>query len=247
MPKLVTYSAGSVDSPSAARDAAMWLRRQLRMGAGPTGSLMSIAERIGVLYSVVDLDGDGASVINGDYAVSVVNLGQDFGRRRSTAAHELGHVFLGDEYSSDIAVHTAKDEKEALIDAFASEFLLPSRVLTRKAEPLKRSDLVGIAAGYQVSWSLAIRQAELAGAVDEAQAKEWGGCRPTHAEFMDSLGWVPQPDLEKLRVSPLVAHAVLQAYEGGYITSSRAVEMMRGQIAGPGDLPAVDEELDLQW
>lgn len=245
-PRLVTYP-GSVTSFADARRAAIWLREHLKLGVKPTESLMSVAERIGLLYAVVELDGDGASLVSDEAAVSVIDLKQEFGRRRSTAAHELGHVFLGDEYSSEIAVHASKSEREALIDAFASEFLLPAAVLQGKAGRLSRNDLVGVAARYQVSWSLAIKQAETAGTVDEAQAKEWGGRCPTHAEFMDALGWVPRPDFESMRVSPLVAHAIMEAYTGAYIASGRAVAMLRGQINGVDALPEVDEEHLLSW
>ncbi|WP_197717126.1 helix-turn-helix domain-containing protein [Glycomyces terrestris] len=246
IPELIPYK-GPKGTPSEARAAARHLRHILRIGENPTGSLMTVSERIGVLLAVVELEGDGASVVNGDYAVAVVNLKQDFGRRRSTAAHELGHVFLGDEYSSEIAVHASRDQREAVIDAFASEFLLPSAVLRPHHGRLTRSTLISIAARYQVSWSLAIRQAELAGCVEESVAREWGAKRPTRAEFLDSLGWAPQPDLERMRITPLLAHAVMAAYEARLITADRAVEIMRGQIDGPEDLPQVEVPREMMW
>ena len=47
------------------------------------------------------------------------------GRRRWTAAHELGHHLLRDAYHSDVGVSATASERERVIDAFAGEFLLP--------------------------------------------------------------------------------------------------------------------------
>jgi hypothetical protein len=67
--------------------------------------------------------------------------------------------------------------------------------------------------------------------------------RPTRSEFLDALGWSPQPDLESVRVPPGYAHAVLEALRMAAITSSRAVELLHGQ-ASLADLPADDEADD---
>ena len=86
---------------------------------------MEFSERCGQYVLVIDLPGDGASLIDGDIAVAVVSAKGDPGRRRATAAHELGHLVLGDEYSSDLAVHLSRADRESMINAFAAELLLP--------------------------------------------------------------------------------------------------------------------------
>lgn len=235
---------GAQSTPAEARVAAQWLRRHLGIGRDPIASLMTTVESIGLLFAVIELDGEGASLNCEDFAVAVVNRKSEFGRRRSTAAHELGHVFLGDEYSTEISVHASREEREAVIDAFGSEFLLPAAVFKGRADELTRRHLIEIAARYRVSWTLAIRQAELAEAIGEREAKDWGGEAPTRAEFMDALGWAPQPDLEKMAVTPVVAHAVMEAHARGLIAAGRAVEIMRGQIS-ESDLPDLDEARDL--
>jgi len=53
-------------------------------------------------HLVTDLPGDGASPVHGDIAVAVVRPMSDPGARRATAAHELGHLVIGLEYSSGI-------------------------------------------------------------------------------------------------------------------------------------------------
>jgi hypothetical protein len=87
---------------------------------------MTACERMGLFVAVVDLPGEGASILDGDLAAAVVSRLGDPGRRRATAAHELGHVLLGDEYSSDLGVHASRASREAVIDAFAAELLLPT-------------------------------------------------------------------------------------------------------------------------
>lgn len=240
---------GSQGSPEEGREAARWLRHRLKLDDNPIETLMRPAEEVGLLYAVIELDGEkndeGASLNEGDFAVAILNRQSDVGRRRATAAHELGHVLLGDEYSTDIGVHASKQEREAVVDAFASEFLLPTAVLELHSAGLQRPDLVELAARYKVSWSLAIRQAVHAEAISERDAKDWAGGSPTHAEFMDALGWAPQPDLERVFISPVVAHAIMEAYKQGLITANRAIEMMRGQVKR-GQLPEADE-VDGLW
>lgn len=235
---------GAQEHQEDGRVAARWLRKRLHLENGPIETLMRPAEAVGLLYAVMALDGEktdeGASLNAGDFSIAILNRQSDVGRRRATGAHELGHVLLGDDFSTDIGVHASKEDREAVIDAFASEFLLPVAVLGRFADALRRSDLIRVAAEYKVSWSLAIRQAELAEVISDRDAKDWAGQTPTYTEFMDSLGWAPQPDLENVVVSPAVAHAVMKAYSQSLISADRAVEMMRGQIR-KDQLPEVDE------
>jgi Zn-dependent peptidase ImmA (M78 family) len=230
-----------VDADAAAREAAAWLRSQFEYGNEPIPSLLTACQRAGQFVAVVDLPGDGASVLDGDLAVAVVSRLGDPGRRRATAAHELGHLVLGDEYSSDLGVHASRAGREAVIDAFAAEFLLPSAVISAEGQGFGRDKLIRLAASYRTSWSLAVRQAVRAGVADQDDAAPWLPQKPTMAELLDATGWTPQPDLEWVRVSPSYAHAVLEARRRYLITTARAVELMRGQIE-EADLPPLGEE-----
>ena len=236
---IVMYQ-GKVDSAAAARQAATWLRDQFDTRNEPIPSLVTVCERAGLFVAVVDLPGDGASVLDGDLAVAVVSRSGDPGRRRATAAHELGHLVLGDEYSSDLGVHASRADREAVIDAFAAEFLLPSVVIGAE-ERFDRNTLIRLAASYRTSWSLAVRQAVRAGVLNHRDATVWLPKTPTKAELLDATGWTPQPDLEWVRVPPSYAHAVLEARRRHLISTARAVELMRGQIE-EADLPLVGEE-----
>lgn len=241
-PEIHRYSE-AVQDLSSARRAALWVRERLSYGIEPIDSLMSVCERLGQLVAVVEVPGEGASLVEDDLAVAVVSRHGDPGRRRATAAHELGHLIVGDEYSTDIGIHASRGEREAIIDAFAAELLLPAAAFRRvipSGERAKRDDLVVLAARFRTSWSLTVRQAVAAEAIDRSVAKEMRRSNPTRAELMEAVGWAPQPDLETVRVPPSFAHAVMESCKRSLITQSRAVELMRGQIVA-ADLPVRDD------
>jgi transcriptional regulator with XRE-family HTH domain/Zn-dependent peptidase ImmA (M78 family) len=233
---------GAVTDGTSARDAATWLRGELGVGNRPLGPLVQVCEAVGQLLLVTDVPGEGASVLDDDLAVSVVSSRSEPGRRRSTAAHELGHLVIGDEYSADLGVHTSREDRERAVDAFAAELLLPAAAL-REAVPVSaledtRTALVRLAAVYRTSWSLVLRQAEQTRVIDQRQL--FASRVPTRAELMDAAGWAPEPDLEQLRVSPSVAAAVMNAWRQGLITPRRAEELTRGQISADDLLFADD-------
>ncbi|MBB5489601.1 helix-turn-helix domain-containing protein [Nocardiopsis metallicus] len=217
-----------------ARDAARWIRTRLGLGDAPIESVADVCESAGQFLAVAPLTSDGASLVDGDVAVAVIRLDQEPGRRRSTAAHELGHMVLGDEYSNDLGVHTPREERERAVEVFAAELLLPSgqldQVLAAPDEESRRHALVRLAAEYRVSWSLAIAQLRRSGTLDGGELRKLRGRVPTEIEFREAVGWKPQPDLASIRVSPRYSSAVVAALREYAITPARAVEMMRGQI-----------------
>ena len=93
-PGLPLRAATAVDSQMAARELALWVRKQLGMGLVPSTRWRICAERSGQYVLVTDVRGEGASMVEGDVAVAVVSLEGDPGRRRATAAHELGHLVM---------------------------------------------------------------------------------------------------------------------------------------------------------
>jgi len=246
-PVPLLMAEGLVDSEAAARNLALWVRGQLGAGNEPINSLVEFCERAGQYVLVTDVPGEGSSVVDGNVAVAVVSLAGDPGRRRATAAHELGHLVVGDEYSSDLGVHASRGEREALLDAFAAELLLPAQVLADAgggAQHMTRDQLIGFAARYRTSWSLAVRQATHAGVLRGQARHDGGWSAPTRSEFLEALGWAPQPDLEAIRVPPHFADAVMAAWRNSALTATRAVELMHGQIT-EADMPT-SAEADVQ-
>lgn len=236
---------GRIELPEHARHAARWLRDHHGLGDDPVQSILALCERSGQFTLVSELPGDGASLIDGDVAVAVVNSEGNPGRRRATAAHELGHLILGDEYSSDLAVNLSRDDRESLINAFAAELLLPLRALRTSNAPGAgtRTGLIRVAARYRTSWSLALRQAELARWIDAPTSRQWQQVTPTRAEFMEAVGWSPTPDLHGIRVPPRYSHAVMQAWRRDLISDRRAVELLHGSISIEDLPPRGDEDI----
>ncbi|SCL19220.1 Zn-dependent peptidase ImmA, M78 family [Micromonospora pallida] len=241
-PALLRYP-GEVATEADARQAAAWVRAELGLGDEPIDSIVKVCESAGQFVLATDLAGEGASVLDGDVAVAVVSRVPDPGRRRATVAHELGHMIIGDEYSSDLGLHASRSEREAVIDAFAAELLLPVATLAAgsgSSESLSRARLVEFAARYRASWSLALRQAGLAGLVSREARQAWSKANPTRSEFMEAVGWTPQPDLQDEIVPPTYAQSVMHAWWRNKITDRRAVALMHGQISA-ADLPTRDD------
>jgi transcriptional regulator with XRE-family HTH domain len=240
IPKILSCPFPVADE-AGAREAALWLRRELGLGTGPIDTLMDVCERAGQFVLVTDLPGDGASLKEDDLAVAVVSASGDPGRRRATGAHELGHLVVGDEYSTDLGVSASRQEREEVIDRFAAEFLLPGEVVdaARDADgKLDRAALVRLSALHRTSWSLTVKQAQRTGALNE-DVRTLRARIPTRAELMEALGWAPQPDLESIRVPGAYAHGVMEAWRADLITSSRAIDLMHGQLSIE-DLPVRD-------
>lgn len=229
-PRPPLHYPGIVGRADQARQAALWTRAQVGLVNDPIETLMSVCEQAGQMVLVTDLAGEGASLVD-SVAVAVVSRQLDPGRRRATAAHELGHLILGDEYSSDLGVSASRADRENLVDVFAAELLLPTEVVVKEASgDGARDALTRLAATYRTSWSLAVRQACHAGVIDPSQVAKWSATAPTRAELREAVGWAPQPDLNEVCVPPSYAHAVMVAWKGDLITDARAVELMHGQI-----------------
>ena len=107
---------------------------------------------------LVSLPGDGASLLLDGYGVAVIGGHAAPGRRRWTAAHEVGHHLLQDDYNSDLGVSASRDEREGKIDRFAEALLIPDADLTEiwhgageSAPP--RLTLIDAVITYRLSWS----------------------------------------------------------------------------------------------
>lgn len=205
-------------------------RTHLGIGAtAPIGPIADVCARFGFWIAGVDAAVDGLSVTpEAGFGVAVVGGGVDPGRRRATAAHELGHHLSGDEYSSDVSVSASTDERERLIDAFAAEFLLPATACAGRLKGVvgddARLELVRVCAEYRVSWSLALRVLRRAG--DERTF----GDAPTDGDFLEACGSKPEADLTVRTMAGSWVQACMAALRAGAVTAVRAAEMMRTSV-----------------
>ncbi|WP_282202161.1 helix-turn-helix domain-containing protein [Kitasatospora fiedleri] len=236
-PPALARPEGPID-PGALADAA---RSVIGKPHGPLGGIARVAEQFGLYLLSVDVEGDGASLLLDGFGVAVVGGRAAPGRRRWTAAHELGHHLLQDEYHSDLSVAAGRDEREELIDRFADELLMRDADLEeawrrRAQDAAPRSFLIEIAAQYRVSWGVVVRKAARLGLVSSAQARQLRAGTPTRGDLLAVHGAEPVEDLTVGTTGPRWRKAVLDAWAGGDVTGSRAVELLHGAIA-VDDLP----------
>jgi transcriptional regulator with XRE-family HTH domain/Zn-dependent peptidase ImmA (M78 family) len=236
-----------VTSIDEARELANRARHALGLSRGPLGAMAEVAERFGLFLTVIDQDADGASLLlDADFGVGVIGGRAEPGRRRLTAAHELGHFLVRDEYTSDVGIAASRDEREQLIDAFAAELLLPTADLADSwgaSGDEARTKLLRISGLHRVSWSAAIRTAVASGVIAADEARRLRSATPVKGDFLAVLGYTPREDLRVDETGPRWRQAILMAWKRGLVGRDRAIEMLRGAIAAE-ELP--DQEVEPQ-
>lgn len=234
--------AAVTDAESAA-DLAHSVRRFLGCGTAPLPAMADVAAGVGLHIVIVDADVDGASLTPmPGLGAAVIGGRAGSGRRRMTAAQEIGHHVMGDEYSSDVSVSASRDEREHLVDAFARELLLPDAVLRavvidESDMPVTRSRLVEISGEYRVSWSVVVRGLQRRGSLDGARAQALLADPPRRGDFLRVLGADVPVDLEWHTASAIWQRAVMAAYDDAAVTGVRALELLRDPALKVTDLP----------
>lgn len=162
------------------------------------------------------------------FGVAIVGAKVFPGRRRATAAHELGHHLSGDEYSYELSVSASDDERESLIELFAAELLLPREVCAARLPGAGYqegwTEMVRICAEYRVSWSLGLRTVRRA---FPGMTTLRFDTTPVDADFLATCGAKPLPDLEPRTMAAAWVQACMAAVRAADITPTRAAEMMR--------------------
>lgn len=238
-------STPSVDDESGARALAHQVRKTAGLKSDPIPSMAELAEKLGLYIRVVDRDADGASLLLDGYGVAVVGGQAPPGRRRFTAAHELGHHLLQDAYHSDVGVAASLDEREKLIDAFAAELLLPGDAVRRRwaesPDESPRTKLIFLSGVYRVSWSVTVATASHLGLIDTAERQRLRPATPVRGDFLAVLGREPGTDLEIGETGPGWRKAVLAAWKQGRLTAARVGELLRERLTRE-DLPPRETE-----
>lgn len=244
LPRLKAPSPPKVKDRKGARRLAEDVRRRAELGTGPIGSMAELAERFGLYMLTLDRDVEGASLLLDGFGVAVLGGRREPGRRRFTAAHELGHHLLRDPYHTDIGVAASTQEREALIDAFAADLLFPPAVLTTGSKDENpRERLIRLAGTYRVSWSVVVSAAERAKLFAAEELTRLRAETPVKGEFLAVLGEEPRPDLLIGRTGPGWRRAVLAAYERSLITADRTIELLNGELA-EDELPPQSPQRD---
>jgi len=223
----------SAETPDEARRAAQECRRLLGLDDEPLPPLTGVAESLGLYLTVVAEFADGASLGGGDgWGAAVIGAVAEPGRRRMTAAHELGHHVLGDEYSSDVGVAASRDEREAVVQAFATEFLVPQDAVTARLAAVDEVDqyaaLLQVAAHYRASWSMVVSTASRGTRLDVRGLRSRA---PVDADFLRVVGLLPAADLPLKETGPAYRRAVLRALDAGHVTPARASELLYDAVS----------------
>lgn len=234
-PARLPTGVGTVAEAEAGAAAA---REMVGQSDGPVLQLQALVEGLGLMSFVFGL---GPEVIDGGYVrvhdigVALVNGAMDPGRRRFALAHELGHHLLADEYTVDFGTGTTRDDREALINAFAIHFLLPRGSVTARWNDLApewedhRMRLVVLAAEYRVSWSAVVSHAVTLGLIDRGEHDALQVRRPTTGDYIET-GVTFVEELTSGSLSPSYAQAVIRAYRRSLISATRAVELLQGAL-----------------
>ncbi|MGB5686821.1 MAG: XRE family transcriptional regulator [Candidatus Electrothrix sp.] len=177
-----------LDEYATASNAAIALRRYLRLPKGPINNLTSIIEEFGILVLLCDFETqqlDGFTIFGkGNTPLIFVNKDMPWCRIRFTLAHELGHIVMNH-------VHRPEIEEEA--NEFASSFLMPEEDIEKDfwRKRLYIKDLAELKPYWKVSMQALLMRAKNLGYLTSNQARHlWvnmgkAGFRKKEPSFLD--------------------------------------------------------------
>ena len=157
--------------------AALYLRMQWRMPAGPVRALTQWAEAAGCIVIHEDLGArsiDGLSQWIDEIPIILINLAAPTDKMRFTLAHEIAHLCL---HSQDIT-----EDIEAQANAFAAEFLMPAESIRPELRNLTFGKLLDLKLEWQVSIQAIIERALKLDCISAAQ-------RTRFYKNLSSRGW----------------------------------------------------------
>lgn len=204
-------------------DAARMTRSQWQMPSGPARSIVRWIEAAGSVVLMTDLGNrrvDGLSQWTADHPVIVVNSANPTDRIRWTLAHEVGHLVLHREDTTDDM------EREA--DAFAAEFLMPELLVRPELANLTLGKAVDLKRQWGVSVAALIQRAHQLGVLTDARrtslfkqlsARGWRVREPASDEIAPERTELLDHIATHLRERGLDDHEV--AHMAGYRSSDR--------------------------
>ncbi|MFH0902220.1 MAG: helix-turn-helix domain-containing protein [Pseudomonadota bacterium] len=230
-----------VDSVEAAEKAARIVRTRIGEPRAPLIDLVDVAERLGLLAFVLDVEGnvEGSYVALAKGGIALIQGKLLSGARRFTLVHELGHQVLADEYSSEW-VKGGKDERERLVSAFAIHFLLPregieARWIELAGEQDAWTAALHLGAEYGASWSALCSHLLNLRLIDQSRFESMVRRTPRGADFMEhGVRLIDEP--RSPRIPRSFAAAVVRAYRGHRLGRERTLGLLRGALDA-SDLP----------
>lgn len=236
----VLDSPAPLDHPGSADEAenAASRAREL-LGFEPSAPALELAEcasRVGLLIFAFDLgadSADGACMLLQHGGIALVNGTLHVGRRRLTAAHELGHYLFADEFTVDwqVAEDAGSDQREARLDRFARAVLLPATGITREWMSLQESgdDLrvaaVKIASRFRVDMSTLARRLLELNMIDAAAADQVRSVRTRKADIVE-FNLVNSDELATPCLPRAYIESVLRLYRAETVSAARATDLL---------------------
>jgi Zn-dependent peptidase ImmA (M78 family)/transcriptional regulator with XRE-family HTH domain len=138
----------------------------------PLPSIIEVLHAFGVrvLEQPTELRIDGLAAVFGDEHVIVLNPSMPNDRGRMNAAHELGHILLGDCQTEASAAKRKLEEKQAF--AFASHLLLPNAALNEAFKGQSMVRLVKWKERFGISLAAMVYRAEQQKVITKSIAKK---------------------------------------------------------------------------
>lgn len=171
----------TTNTEAAGRTAAERFRQDHHLGVQPLGDLVAVIEQsTGFDVAVLDVGMDEHGLTMRDPGRDTVIIGvartQNPMRQRSTLAHELCHVLLGDWTDTSTSNWGDRTPQEIRADAFARHLLVPLDGLREFLQPRKtvtQVDLSAVVQRFLVSPAIAAIALHQAEYIDEATKCEW--------------------------------------------------------------------------
>lgn len=227
---------------SIAEKAAAAFRRKYDLGNAPINDLNDLVEgRMGIDVAVLEMDAglDGMVIQDPETGQRIISVActTSMERQRTTLAHEVGHVVMGDFAENGIIRCGERSDEEIRADSFARHLLAPHRGLLEFLEGLGRTpgmlteaDLSHAVRYFTVSPRVVLIQLDKAGWLASGQEEKWRGF--SVGRLAARFGWgdehkasqrkamTPQPPMR------IVAEA-MEAYENNLV-GLETVARLRG-------------------
>lgn len=190
-------------------EAALYVRKQFRLGLRPIENICGLLERNGVSLFFWDCpydEFDGVSLISdrGNHLV-VVNENMSNDRIRYSLAHELGHIVM--HQSCDIFVPENRD-KEDEANRFAAELLMPADGIKHSLDGLRLRDAMRLKQYWLTSMYAILLRAKKLGRIDDRRFI-------SQRTEMSRNGWLRKEPTEVFIDGPVVIRKSYELVTGG--------------------------------
>ena len=205
------YTDKTVASPADARDMAVRLRHDWKLGEDAVCNITFLLEENGIKVIQLETDDefDGLSgFVNKVHPVIIVNKKAGAERQRFTALHELGHLLL--HFDTELS----DKDRERLCNVFANEMLMPASqfigLVGASRKDISLQELIPLQKQFGLSVDALMYKAKELGVISEQRYKGYCMKRSASAAFRKQVVETRYPQEESRRFQVLVYKAISQ-------------------------------------